>query len=267
MADYLTVTEIPGNKATREQMERLFHRYHFASTQGHPKEVLEVACGAGMGLGYLKLAAEKVIGGDVDDSLLKIAQDYYQRRPGIEIRKLDAQCLPFADQSFDFVILFEAIYYLPRPETFIYEAERVLRPRGTLMVCTVNKDWPDFNPSPFSHRYLSGIELGRLLKTKFPEVNLFGAFPVLVDSSKDKILSLIKRTAVGLHLIPKTMKGKELIKRFFFGELVSIPAEITPDMAVYRPPAPLGMDEPDRVHKVLYALARKSSSGSEERWA
>lgn len=265
MADYLTVTEIPGNKATREQIERLYHRYHFASTQGHPKEVLEVACGAGMGLGYLKRAAEKVTGGDIDDSLLKIARDHYQGRPGIEIRALDAQSLPFSNGTFDLVILFEAIYYLPRPEAFVDEACRVLKPQGALMVCTVNKDWPDFNPSPFSHGYLSSVELCRLLKTKFPSVELLGAFPARMDSLKDRVLSLIKRAAVGLHLVPKTMKGKEFFKRFFFGGLIPIPPEIIPDMAVYQAPFSLVDNQVDSVHKVLYAVARKASAEAEEK--
>jgi len=35
---------------------------------------------------------------------------------------------------------------------------------------------------------------------------------------KQKITALIKRTAVGLYLIPKTMKGKEFFKRIFFGK-------------------------------------------------
>jgi cyclopropane fatty-acyl-phospholipid synthase-like methyltransferase len=51
--EYIHVTEIPGNKASAEQIERLYHRYHFASAFCQGKEVLEVACGAGMGLGYL----------------------------------------------------------------------------------------------------------------------------------------------------------------------------------------------------------------------
>ncbi len=50
--DYTTVTEVPGNQVTQEQLERMFHRYCFASNFAEGKDVLEVACGAGLGLGY-----------------------------------------------------------------------------------------------------------------------------------------------------------------------------------------------------------------------
>jgi len=32
MEDYSTVTELPGQRASREQLERLYHRYEFAFT-------------------------------------------------------------------------------------------------------------------------------------------------------------------------------------------------------------------------------------------
>lgn len=59
MVDYSTVTEIPGNKISKEQLTRLYHRYHFASLFCKGKDVLEVACGGGMGLGYLAKFAKK----------------------------------------------------------------------------------------------------------------------------------------------------------------------------------------------------------------
>lgn len=49
--DYTSVTELPGSQATREQQARLYHRYHTAGRYATGKRVLEVACGAGLGLG------------------------------------------------------------------------------------------------------------------------------------------------------------------------------------------------------------------------
>jgi 2-polyprenyl-3-methyl-5-hydroxy-6-metoxy-1,4-benzoquinol methylase len=62
--DYCTVTELPGSNATKEQLARLYHRYHFAAGFCEGKDVLEVACGAGQGLGYLARKAKSVVGGD-----------------------------------------------------------------------------------------------------------------------------------------------------------------------------------------------------------
>jgi ubiquinone/menaquinone biosynthesis C-methylase UbiE len=249
---YAAVTELPGNKITSEQLARLYQRYRFAQQFCKEKEVMEVACGAGMGLGYLAKVAKKVIGGDIDKEILKYALKHYEGRDKIGIREFDAQNLPFEDKSFDAVILYEAIYYLPEPEKFVSEAHRVLRDDGVLLICTANKDWADFNPSPYSTKYFSAQELYSLLKRKFTKVKVLGAFPVSEGGIKNKIVSLIKRTAVTLHLIPKTMKGKEIFKRLFFGKLLTLPPEIEDGQVEYSPPVAISSDQPNYQHKVLF---------------
>lgn len=62
--------------------------------------------------------------------------------------------------------------------------------------------------------------------------------------------------AIALHLIPKTMKGKEFLKRVFFGKLIPLPPEITDGMAEYTPPVPILNDRPNYEYKVIYAVAR-----------
>jgi ubiquinone/menaquinone biosynthesis C-methylase UbiE len=256
MENYLTVTELPGYKASKEQIERLYHRYHFAHAFCRDNHVLEVACGAGMGLGYLEKVAKKVVGGDIDENILKFAKNQYKERNKIELKKIDAHELRFPDKSFDVVILYEAIYYLAQPERFIEEAFRVLRKDGVLLICSVNKDWAEFNPSPFSTRYFSALELYQLLNHNFSAINLYGAFPARLDTLKRKILSLTKRVTVRLHLMPKTMKGKEFFKRIFFGNLLSIPSEIEEGMSEYLVPVPIPVDSPNSSYKVIYAVAR-----------
>ncbi|OGO02803.1 MAG: hypothetical protein A2Y72_00475 [Chloroflexi bacterium RBG_13_53_26] len=254
--DYTTVTEIPGVKASKEQLARFYQRYRFALQLCQRKQVLEVACGAGQGLGYMAKVAGRVVGGDIDANNLKFAQRHYAGRANIELRLLDAHGLPFEDRTFDVVILYEAIYYLAQPEKFVDEARRVLRKGGTLIVCTVNKEWPDFNPSPYSTRYLSGQELHQLLGERFPDVQLYGAFRVTAGSLKDRITSSVKRIAIALHIVPKTMKSKELFKRIFFGKLISLPAEVEDGMAEYCEPVPIAIDSPSFEYKVLFAVAR-----------
>lgn len=254
--DYTIVTEIPANRGSQEQITRLYARYRFASEYCKNKDVLEVACGAGIGLGYLAKFAHKVVGGDIDENNLKFALETYNGRSNIEILPLDAHSLSFDNDSFDVVILYEAIYYLPRPEEFLDEARRVLRSNGSLIICTANKDWPGFNPSPYSYRYFSASELYSLLKNNGFDVELFADCPVLTDSFKDKLVSIIKKTTVKLHLIPKTMKGKEKFKRLFFGKLVPLPPEITDDMGIkYSSPVSIPHDNPITRYKVLFALA------------
>lgn len=252
---YLTVTEMPGNKATKENIEMLYTRYKWASQFVQGKDILEVACGAGQGLGYLAQKAKRVIGGDIDDDTVKCAQNYYKGK--IEILKLDAHNLPFGENSFDVIILFEAIYYLKEPEKFLSECQRILRKNGIVLLCSINKDWPEFNPSPFSFKYFSVPELANLFGRYNFKVEIFGAFEFLSGSFLSKILSLIRKIAVRFHLIPKTMKGKAKLKRIFYGKLLETPSEIKEGMAEYYKPNPISLEAPNHQYKVLYLLAQK----------
>jgi ubiquinone/menaquinone biosynthesis C-methylase UbiE len=252
--DYTDVTEVPGLGATREQMSMLYTRYRTAQAFCEGKDVLEVACGAGLGLGYLARKARRIVGGDYTERLLRLAQRHYRGR--IPLVRLDAHALPFRDRSFDVVILYEAIYYLTEPDRFLAECRRVLRVPGVVLICTVNKEWSDFNPSPFSVRYFSSRELIELLQRQGFAVELYGAFPALKNSARDRVLSLLKRAAVALHLIPRTMKGRAVLKRLFFGRLTPIPPEVTEGMADLEPLVPIAADTVNRSYKVLYAVAR-----------
>lgn len=255
-AEFLTVTETPGNRASQEQIERLYHRYHFAASLCRDKDVLEAACGAGLGLGYLARVARKVVGGDIDEQVLSFAERQYRGRPNIEVRQFDVQSMPFPEASFDVVLLYEAIYYLPRPEIFLDEVKRVLRKDGLLVIGTVNKEWPDFNPSPYSVAYYSTAELRGMLSPKFSKVETFGAFPVRQDTPHDRLTSFLKRTAVRFRLMPRTMKGKELFKRIFFGRLVPIPAEIMEGPKSYQQPEPIPAGAPNSSYKIIYLIAK-----------
>jgi ubiquinone/menaquinone biosynthesis C-methylase UbiE len=252
--DYSTVTEIPGNRVTQEQLERMFHRYCFAGNFSERKEILEVACGAGQGLGYLAKRAKRVFAGDYTEKLIQEAKQYYKQR--VPLLRLDAHFLPFQDQSFDVVILYEAIYYLAQPERFFDEARRVLRKEGLLLIATVNKDWSEFNPSPFSTRYFSVPELSELLGKKGFKAEMYGAFSVLPDGVKGKMIATIRQAAVALHLIPKTMKGKELLKKIFYGRLQPLKQEIEEGACAYTPPLPVRPDVINREYKVIYSVAR-----------
>ncbi len=70
------------------------------------------------------------------------------------------------------------------------------------------------------------------------------------------VISVLKRVAIALHLIPKTMRSKEFLKRVFFGQLVQLPEEIEDGVADYAPPVLLSSDSATSQYKVLYAVAQ-----------
>jgi SAM-dependent methyltransferase len=251
--DYSSVTESPGNQVTHEAVDMVLTRYHWAAGLSAGKDVLEVGCGAGQGLGYVARSARRVIGGDYTDALVRAARRQYEGR--LPLLRLDAQALPFAAGSFDIVLLFEAIYYLPDAVRFVAECARVLRDGGRLLICSANCETGAFNPSPFSTRYLTARELQRMLEDAGFRTELFGAFPAGSRSLAGRAVGLVKRIAVACHLVPKTMKGKETLKRIFLGPLKPFPAEL--DGHEGTPHALTALTEsPDRefaAFKVLYA--------------
>jgi len=261
--DYASVTERPGQRGSRAQLERAVTRYRFAQSYCRHREVLEVACGVGQGLGILASEARRVVGLDIDSGNVAIARATYARRQNIELVLGDAERLPFSDESFDVVVLYEAIYYLPHVERFVAEARRVLRRGGTLLVCTANKDLPDFNPSPFSVRYLGASELRLVLVAAGFETEFYGDSPVGTPTLSNRVLRGAKAAVVRLGLMPKTMRGKELLKRVAFGKLVPIPGELTPEMAAYRTPARIAGTGPDLAHYVIHCVARLPQASAE----
>lgn len=255
--DYTLITESPGLKATQEQIQRLYQRYHFARDFVKDREVLEVACGCGIGLGYLAKVAKKVIGIDIEEKNYNIACKLYNDTSNIQIHLMDAHDLKFSDNSFDLVLLYEAIYYLKEPQKFISEVERVLREDGELIICSVNKDWEDFHPSPYTHKYFSVPELYGILKDRFKEVTIYGGFPVDKGGVKSKVISLIKHIAVNLNLIPGNLKTRAYLKRFFMGRLLPLPEKLYEGMAACEPPVQILGDRVNKDFKIIYAMAKK----------
>ncbi len=269
--DYVAVTEIAGDEVTKEQVDRLCNRYYWAGQYCAGKDVVEVACGTGQGLGYLSGIARSLEAGDYSEAILSIARRHYGKR--IQFRQFDAQEMPFEACSKDVVILFEAIYYLPDAEGFFRECTRILRPGGKVLIATANKDLYDFNASPHSYQYFGVMELGESLGKLGFKPEFFGDTPVGDVSTRQKVLRPIKKLAVMLNLMPKTASGKKWLKRIVFGEMVKMPAEIGPPIseisgiekqkengeALYRcryvEPNRISATKPDKEHKVIYCVA------------
>jgi SAM-dependent methyltransferase len=254
--DYSTVTEQPEQRATRLQLAMLSTRYAWAAGHASGKDVAEIACGAGLGLGWIARMARSVEAGDVNDANCRAAIETYACREKIRIRRMDALDLPFPAASLDLVLLFEAVYYLSDAEAFFREARRVLRPAGTLLISTVNREWTGFNPSPFHTLYFSASELKDALARTGFATSLHAGFAE-TRGIKDWLVGKARRAAVAARLIPPTMAGKAFLKRLFYGSLEPIPRELAAsreDSQRLTPIAP-GMDL--HTYRTLYAEARR----------
>jgi len=113
------------------------YRYKFALQYIRNKDVIDIACGEGYGAAAMKGGgARRVLGVDISSETCEHAR----RKYGIETLTADAQRLPLPDETFDVVVSFETIEHLPNPHQFLQECNRILRPNGTIVVSTPNKD-------------------------------------------------------------------------------------------------------------------------------
>jgi SAM-dependent methyltransferase len=171
--------------------------------------------------------------------------------------QLDACALPFADSSFDLVTMFEAIYYLPDVGLFLAEARRVLGTHGTLLISTVNHEWDEAVPSALSTRYLGLAELRDVVsRAGFTDVSIVGAFSTEASSGFRGVAARwARRLGKRVNISPKTLRGREFLKRVMYGQLDPLPAEVA--LGDYRPLSHIGLDDVDSCtsRKILYVTA------------
>ena len=249
------ITEVPGQRATREQLSMFLTRYRFVRPYCADKDVLEIACGGGQGLGYLARVATSVTGGDIDERVLAPVRARYRDRGNIDVRALDAHALPFAADSFDVVAILDAIYWMRDQRRCFQEARRVLRRGGVLIVSTVNRHWAEFCPSPYATTYLDAEMLVAAADREGMRSELYAAFPAAAHGLKHQAIGVIRRAAVTLGVVPKSIKHKEMLKRVFFGRLTPIPDEVTDDMAPYSAPQRVQPAAVGDRFKLLYLVA------------
>jgi len=99
--------------------------------------VLDAGCGTGMLLRRLAEAAPGIRLIGVDASPEMLAEARREAPDGTTLQQADVRHLPFADASFDAVVIGSVLHYLPDAEAALAEAARVLRPGGRL----VATDW------------------------------------------------------------------------------------------------------------------------------
>jgi hypothetical protein len=137
---------------------------------------------------------------------------------------------------------------------FLDECRRVLAPGGVFLLCTANREWAGFNPSRLAARYFSASELIGLVSHHGFIPTLYGAPPPPPDSLRARIERSMRRVGARLHLIPRTMKGKELLKRMFLGPLEPVPAELDGEILDGPSPTPIAAHEAPS-YKCLFVVA------------
>jgi ubiquinone/menaquinone biosynthesis C-methylase UbiE len=105
----------------------------FASIGG-AQRLLDVGCGPGALTGELvrRFGAESVSAIDPAPGFVEAAAD---RHPGVDVRRAEAESLPFEDGSFDAALAQLVVHFMRDPAAGIGEMRRVTRHDGVVAAC------------------------------------------------------------------------------------------------------------------------------------
>ncbi|WP_374382250.1 ArsR/SmtB family transcription factor [Thermomonas sp.] len=102
-----------------------------------PGDVLDIASGDGVLAELLAPHAGRYVCVDASQRVVAAASERLRRYPNVDVREGDMHALPFADASFDLVVLMHALTYADKPAQAVAEAARVLRPGGRLLLSSL----------------------------------------------------------------------------------------------------------------------------------
>lgn len=166
------------------------------------KVVLDIGCGAaGKSLFYAKSGAKKVVG-------IEIVEHYREEAEALakdlgledkfEFVVGDASKMPFEENSFDTIIMNDAMEHVDDPVSVLHEIERVLKPGGRLYV----------NFPPYYHPY--GAHLSDVMGT--PWIQMFFSEETLAAVYRDLVKDLPDGDMRVQFRIGQDEKGKDYFK-------------------------------------------------------
>jgi len=177
-------------------------RYVFAARYCSGQRVLDVASGLGYGTDYLRTREASPVGLEIDAQSVQYARNQY---PFCTFVQGSAERMSAGwNNMFDVVVSFETIEHLERPNDFLKEVFRCLRPGGLFICSTPNKSLYLFEGHNQFHvkEFYSG-EFLRFIGNSFRVREVFGqSFQPRWQVVFMGIRSLIRKVLRLLHVPP-----------------------------------------------------------------
>ncbi len=117
-----------------------FLREQFDFTAYTSKRVLDLGCGSGVLSMVLARNGADVVSADLTESATKMTQRNAKlQKQKIQVIRTNAECLSFANDSFDYVLSWGVLHHTENTEAAFAEIARILKPNGTGLVMVYHK--------------------------------------------------------------------------------------------------------------------------------
>ena len=123
------------------RLDRRYYQYMYdrIPAQISGKEVLEIATGPGLLAKHVAHPTKRMVATDYSEGMIREAKKgTYPAQ--LTFAVADATALPYPADSFDVVLIANALHVMPEPELALAEINRVLRTGGLLIA--PNSAWP-----------------------------------------------------------------------------------------------------------------------------
>jgi ArsR family transcriptional regulator len=116
-------------------------------------DVLDVGSGDGAAASSLAPYCRSLTCIDSSAKMIEAARERLQRFVHVQARVADVHELPFADGSFDSVLMFHTLTYAEKPAKALTECARVLRPGGRLVLLCLDEHRQHEVTAPYGERH------------------------------------------------------------------------------------------------------------------
>lgn len=159
-------------RARRDEINNVTYQrcqfaYEYALDLVKGKKVLDLGCGLAYGTARMAQQAREITAVDYDAQTIAENIQHYKNIPNLKFIQAALPPLPFADNSFEVVTMFQFIEHIGERKNLLEECKRVLAFGGTLIVTTPNV-LKSFARNPFHIHEYTFDEMKAELQNIFP---------------------------------------------------------------------------------------------------
>lgn len=162
MVDQATIELMTRNEADMAFKKRVQTIFEWVNPKAGDL-ILDMPCGRGFYLNMFRYATEaRLVGGDLDWDVMQKAQANLGDASDVMLNHASIYTLPYADNTFDAVILSEVLEHLDDDVGGLREAYRVLKPNGVVAITVPNANYPFWwDPINKTLETLFGTHIGK----------------------------------------------------------------------------------------------------------